>query len=319
MEMSAASHVTRPSHRASPTAVMPDFSHSSYGFHHSVDSALEVLYMLNVPSPRVTLRMAGAGVPSRWVVAQSPEPGVPIAGDTQITLFVSGLGFCQNLPVAMWDSGGDQEPGTREVFELLDDPLQKASHWIRDGARFLGISPENPAACALWISLFGLEPEDWHAAGLYPLALLLPSMQELAGTERGIRLVLDLLLRLPLRDVRFHRNFHSLEASEATRLATASSRLGIDCVLGTSIEDVSGAELVIGPVGLRTYYEFRQTGMRELLNRTLSLVLPCYGHYSLFWVVDGEDHAPRLVTESMGLRLGINSYLRSRASLTCSD
>src|SRR5262249_53464924 len=177
MEMSAATDMTRLSHKGSSAPVMPDFAHSSYGFHHTVDSALEVLYALGVPSPRVTLRMAGAGVPSRWVVAQSPGPGAPLAGDARITLSVSGLGFCQNLPVAMWDSGGDQEPGTKEVFELLDDPLQKASHWIRDGAQFLGIAQGNPAASALWISLFGLEPEDWHGAGLYSLALLLPSMQ----------------------------------------------------------------------------------------------------------------------------------------------
>lgn len=294
---------------------MPDFSRSSYGFHHTVDSALKVLYMLGVPAPRVTLRMAGAGVPSRWIVSQSPEPGTVISGETQIVLEVSGLGFCHNLPVAMWDSGGDQEPRTKEVFELLDDPLQKARHWIRDGAHLIDISPENATACFLWISLFGLDPEDWHGAGLYPLALLLPSMQELAGTERGIRLVLDLLLRLPLREVRFHKSFHSMEDRELTRLATISSRLGVDCVLGRGMEGVSHAELVVGPIGLRTYYEFRQTGMRELLNRTLGLVLPCYGRYSLFWVVDGEECAPRLVTESMGLRLGINSYLRSKVSL----
>jgi len=306
-------------YRSEPQPVMPDFSRSSYGFHHTVDSALEVLYMLGIPLPRVTLRMVGRGLPSRFIAEQEPTAGTPISGDTRITLAVSGLGFCQNLPVAMWDSGGDQEPRTKEVFELLDDPLQKASHWICDGARLLGVSPENSAACALWISLFGLNPEDWDDAGLFPLAMLLPSMQEIAGTERGIRLVLDLLLRLPLREVRFHRRFHSMDDGEPSRLARQSSRLGIDCVLGKSFEDADAAELVVGPVGLRTYYEFSQTGMRELLNRTLRLVLPCYSHYSLFWVVDGEDRAPRLVTENMGLRLGINSYLRRQASLAGPD
>ncbi len=317
--MNAGVQATGVSGKPDSTLVMPDLCHSSYGFHHTVDSALEVLYKLGVPSPRVTLRMAGRGMPSRFVVEQSPAPGWEISGDTQITLAIAGLGFCQNLPVAMWDSGGDEEPRTKEVFELLDDPLQKASHWIRDGARLLGISPENSAACALWISLFGLDPGDWHDAGLYPLALLLPSMQALAGTERGIRLVLDLLLHLPLREVRFHHSFHSMDDGEPTRLTMKSSRLGIDCVLGKSFEDVDAGELVLGPVSLRTYYEFRQTGMHELLNRTLGLVLPCYGHYSVFWVVDGEDRAPRLVTENIGLRLGINSYLRRKVSLAGSD
>src|SRR5262249_18498406 len=131
--------------------------------------------------------------------------------------------------------------------------------------------------------------------------------------------ILDLLLHLPLREIRFHRNFHSMDDGEPTRLTTKSSRLGIDCVLGKSFEDADAGELVIGPVNLRTYYEFRQAGMHELLNRTLRLVLPCYGDYSLFWVVDGEDRAPRLVKENMGLRLGINSYLRRKVSLAGPD
>lgn len=289
---------------------MPDFSHSSYGFRHTLDSALQALYRLGVPSPRITLRMVGRGLPSRWVAEQSPSPGTPIAADIQITLGVSGLGFCHDLPTAMWDSGGDTEPGTKEIFELLDDPLQKAGHWIRDGAQFFTLSSENRAGCALWVSLFGLDPQDWRDADLYPLSLLLPSLHELAGTERGIRLALDLLLHLPLQEVRFHSNFQRIHEDEQTRLATHSSRLGIDCVLGRNVEDLDLAEMVLGPVDLRTYYKFHEKRMEDLLNRSLRLVLPCYSSYSLFWIVDGADHAPRLLKENMGLHLGINSYLR---------
>jgi predicted component of type VI protein secretion system len=214
------------------------------------------------------------------------------------------------------DGGSGDQPRTKEVFELLDDPLQKANHWIRGGARLLGIAPENPSACKLWISIFGLDPEDWPAEGLYPLALLLPSLQGLAGTERGIRLALDLLLHLPLAEIRFHPDSHSMERDELSLLGMRASRLGTDYVLGNSLEDVSSTELILGPVGLRTYYEFQSTGMKELLHRTLRLVVPCYTRYDVFWVVDGQDRAPRLVTQQHGLRLGINSYLRFQRSLT---
>jgi hypothetical protein len=291
---------------------MPDFCHSFHGFHHTVDSALEILSTLGVPSARVTLRMAGLGMPSRWITDQSPSPGEPISSDMQVALSISGLGFCNNLPVAMWDSGGEREPGTAEILDLLDDPLQKANSWIREGAQLFDISSGNPATCARWIALFGLDPHCWPAEQLHPLALLLPSLQAIAGTERGVRLALDLLLHLPLQEVRARKAYRYLEDHDLSLLGTRASRIGIDYVLSDCMEDMGRFELIIGSVDLNTYCSFQEEAGRELLRQTLRLVVPCYGHYSVSWVVGDPANAPRLGTPRENAVLGINSHLGFR-------
>ena len=298
-----------------PSPSMPDFCHSFRGFHHTVDSALEVLSTLGIPCARVSLRMAGPGMPSRWITDQSPSPGEPISSDVQVALSVSGLGFCNNLPVAMWDSGGEQEPGTREILDLLDDPLQKAGSWIREGARLFDISSSNSAACARWIALFGVDARRWPAEHLHPLALLLPSLQEIAGTERGIRLALDLLLHLPLQEVRARKAYRYLEDHDLSLLGTRASCIGIDYVLSDCLEDAGRFELVVGPVDLDTYRRFHEEDGRELLRQTFRLALSCYGRYSVSWVVGDPGIAPRLGAPQENAMLGINSHLGFRQDM----
>jgi len=291
---------------------MPDFSHSFYGFRHTVDSALEILSTLEVPAERITLRMAGAGLPSRWVAEQSPPPGAALFEDTVITLSVAGLGYCQQLPVAMQDSGGEQEPGTKEIFDLLDDPLQKVAHWVHEGARLFDIAPGNPEACARWIAVFGLTADLWPTEQLYPLALLLPSLQKLAGTERGIRLALDLLLHLPVQQIRRHPAYRSMRESELSLLGSDFNRISVDYVLGNCMEDYSRSELVLGPVSLDAYYKFQEPQGEELLKQALRLVVPCHARYSTFWVVADPNKPPRLGIKQENSVLGINSYLGPR-------
>ena len=295
--------------------MMPDFSHHFYGFRHTVDSALETLASLGVPAERISLRMAGAGMPSGWVTNQSPPAGTSLLEDTLVTLSVAGLGFFQNLPVGMQDSGGELEPGTREAFEALDDPLAKAHHWVYEGARLFDISPANPAACARWIEVFGLNPELWPDEQLYPLALLLPSLQALAGTERGMRLALELLLLLPLQRIKRYPAYRLMAQDDLSLLGSRFNRLGIDCVVGNCVEDVSRSELILGPVSLNTYYRFQDPSGTHLLNQVLRLVMPCYSDYSIHWVVADPDRGPRLGIKEENAVLGINSYLSPQKEL----
>jgi hypothetical protein len=292
--------------------VMPDFSHSFYGFRHTVDSALEILSTLEVPAERISLHLAGPGMPSRWVADQSPPPGAPLLEDSMITLSVAGLGFCHQLPVAMQDSGGEQEPGTKEVFELLDDPLQKVSHWVYEGARLFDIAPDNPEACARWLAVFGLNADSWPTEQLYPLALLLPSLQALAGKERGIRLALDLLLHLPVGKIRRYPSYRYMAQNELSLLGSDFNRVSVDYVLGNCLEDFSRSELVLGPVSLDAYYRFQEPAGKELLRQALRLVIPCHARYSIFWLVADPNKAPRLGVREENSVLGINSYLSPR-------
>ena len=295
--------------------IMPDFSRSFYGFRHTVDSALEGLSSLGVPAERISLRAAGGGMPTGWVTDQSPPVGAPLFEDTLIVLSIAGLGFFHTLPLAMQDRGGDQEPGTKEVFEPLDDPLWKAHHWVYEGARLFDISPAKPDACARWVEVFGLSPAKWPDEQLYPLALLLPSLQALAGTERGIRLALDLLLHLPLQGVKRYPAHQFVAPGQLSLLGSSFNRLSVDCVVGNCIEDLPRSELVLGPVSLDTYYRFQEPAGKALLAEVLRLVTPCYSRYSAFWVVADPEKGPRLGIKQENAVLGINSYLSPQKEL----
>jgi hypothetical protein len=288
---------------------MPDFAQGYCGFHHTLDSALAILSDLNVSPARVTVRMAGHGYPARWVVRQSPPPGSALDPGVNVHLSVAGIGYFHALPVGMWDTGGEVEPGTQEIVELLDDPLQKATHWVREGASLFDIQPENLAACSRWISLFGLSPDAWPAEIWYKLAVMLPSIQSLAGAEHGIRFMLQLLLGLPLKEIRRSPAFRRLKDQDCTRLGEQHCRLGVESIVGDRKEDLAKLTLIVGPVTLKTYYEFVESDKRELLDAVLGLVTNCYQEHIVSWVVDDPRTAPRLDHALQNAILGINSHL----------
>lgn len=288
---------------------MPDFCDSSHGFHHTVDSALDVLSELGIPPARITVRMAGRGWQPFWVVEQLPQAGLPLGSDASIVLHVSGLGLFHSLPVGMWDRGGDTELGTKEILELFDDPMQKAAHWIREGEKLFDLRPDRANACASWISLFGLNPEDWPPQSWYKLATLLPSLHYLAGKEEGIRLALHLLLNLPLQEICKQRAYSYLDDDDLSLLGWKASRLAVDAVAGNLVEDLECLLLVIGPVPLETYYRFQEQADRRLLTSALDLCLPCHQKHRVLWSVLDPARAPRLGFETENARLGINSHL----------
>jgi predicted component of type VI protein secretion system len=160
-----------------------------------------------------------------------------------------------------------------------------------------------------------LNPELWPDEQLYPLALLLPSLQALAGTERGMRLALELLLLLPLQRIKRYPAYRLMAQDDLSLLGSRFNRLGIDCVVGNCVEDVSRSELILGPVSLNTYYRFQDPSGTHLLNQVLRLVMPCYSDYSIHWVVADPDRGPRLGIKEENAVLGINSYLSPQKEL----
>lgn len=295
--------------------VMPCLETGFFGFHHTVDSALKVLSELGVSASRITLRMDGRGLPSRWVVAQDPPPGGDLGPGVSVSLSVAGLGYFHALPVGMWDKGGEDGPGTREIMELLDDPLQKATHWIREGARLFDIQPDNLNACSRWISLFGLTPEDWPTEIWYNLSLILPSLQQLAATERGIELIFHLLLQLPVNEIRYFPSFRKLPEHDLSLLADRYCRLGVDSIVGDRVEDLAGVLLEVGPVALTTYYEYQQDEKKRLFTEVLDLCMSCQRKCRVKWVVLDPVKSPRLGYEAQNARLGINTHLGRLAAV----
>ncbi len=291
---------------------MPDFARSFYGFHHTVDSALDILDKNGLPAARVTVRMAGLGAPDRWVVRQLPEAGAVIDGATKVELWVSGLGYFETLPVGMWHRGTEAEPGVDDVVRVFDDPLQKAVHWVREGARLFDVRPDNRAACARWMRLFGLDPEQWPPENWFPLAVLLPYLARNAGTEEGIRTALQTMLGLPLQRLERKPGVRSIPERLRSALGEKASRLGIDAVAGDRVEDLGELRLHIGPTALATYYDYHQE-RPELLESVLRLVMPCYQNRSVAWVVLDPTKAPRLGIAEQNSRLGLNTHLGAAA------
>ena len=289
--------------------IMPCFESGFFGFHHTVASALEVLARIGVSPSRISLRMAGRGYPSRWVVAQEPAPGAELGPGVMVKLSIAGLGYFHALPVGLWDKGGESNAGTQEILEALDDPLQKAGHWVREGARLFDLQPENIEACSRWVALFGLNPNDWPPETLYNLALLLPSMQQIAATERGIGAAFQLLLHLPVKEIRYFPAFRFLSEEEYSLLGDRFGRLGVDFVLGDEVEDLAGAWVVLGPVSLGDYYKYQQAENKRLVTSVLDLCMSCQRKAWVSWLVEDQARAPRLGFEVENARLGINSHL----------
>lgn len=292
-----------------PAPLMPSLEAGFAHFHHSIDSGIRTLLKLGVSPSSITIQMAGRGHPSGQIVSQSPKPGVPLVPGVTIQLSVSGLGYFNDLPVGMWDSGGEDQPGTQEILEPLDDPIQKAAHWIREGAKLFDLQPEDVEACARWVTLFDLPPQDWPRESLYSLSLMLPKLQDLADTEQGVRLAFDLLLGLKIHHLRLYASKRSFSKEQWTLLGQRASRLGIDAIVGDSIEDLAAIWIVAGPVSLLEYNNFQQTEQRRLIAQVLDLIAGCERRCRLTWFFGNNSRAPRLGFEEQNARLGINSTL----------
>lgn len=300
---------------AEPRNSMPDFCQGTHGFHHTLDSALDVLAGMGISSTRITISMAGPGWPSYWVVAQSPAPGTALTPDLPVSLAIAGSGFFHSLPAGMWDTGGEMEPGTREITELFDDPLQKARNWIRQGAQIFDVSRDNAPACRRWLALFGIDPEAWPQEKWYALALLLPSLHRLAGKEEGMRLALRTLLGLPLHGIQRGRAYSYIGESELSRLGAGFSRLGRDYILGERIEDLECLTLVVGPVTLESHRAFHEEQGSRQIEAVLALCAPCYQRCRVSWIVEYPNRNPRLGIEKENARLGINSRMGAAAPM----
>ncbi len=294
---------------------MPELSSSTHAFHHTLGSALESLDHFGVSPSRITVRMIASGLPDGWIVRQLPAAGEPLTDGDLITLWVSGTGVFRALPPPMWDKGNESEPGTEELLEPYDDPIEKARHWLRQGAQLFDIGPDNLSACARWISLFGLSADDWPVESWYALAVLLPHLQALAGKARGYHMALDLLAGLPVAEIRRAPAACFLMAEARSSLQERASRLGIDLIVGDRKADLARITIVLGPVTLEKYYEFQRSERRQYLDAVLCLVAPMHQQYAIAWSVLDARRAPRLGIEADNARLGINSHMGRRATV----
>lgn len=288
---------------------MPEMAAPQYGFRHNINSALETLEHLGISSRRITIRMAGLGWPAGWIVEQKPEAGTPLAPDTAIELSVAGLGLFHSLPVGMWDRAGDGNIGTQEIVELFDDPFQKAAHWIWEGARIYNLRIEDQLASSRWIKLFGIDPSAWPEEDWYELALLVPPLQRLAGTEEGIRMALRQLLGVEVFEIVPRRHFLPIAPQHRCALGRGNWQLGLDTVLGKRVEGLRALEIRLGPLTLARYEELQMPEGQRRLAAVLHLCMPVYQAWRVSYEVLNRRRAPRLGLAESNARLAVNSYL----------
>ncbi len=292
-------------------APMPAFSGGTHAHVHTINSALESLAALGVAANRVVLRRRGrSGAEPGTVLSQRPPAGTPLSPDRLVELDIAGLGFTHALPVGMWDSGGEAAAGTREVLEPFDDPLEKLKHWFHEGAPLFRISPEDPQACARWLTLFGVRAEQWPRSMWFRLASLIARMAQLSCSQGGCAFVLEALLGLPVKSFIYKANEATLPDEALSGLGRQASRLGVDLLMGDRVEDVAKLHVELGPVTLATYERFVESKEgAALLRQTLALVMPCTQPYEIGWAVGDQGQAPRLGMAEYNARLGINTHM----------
>jgi hypothetical protein len=296
--------------QAEQFAVMPDLTAARHGYHHTADSALVSLAQLGIGPDRITIRKAGRGWAPRRVVAQNPEAGTPLKPNVLVTLAVEGEGLFDHLPVGMREVTEAGRFGTEELVSLVDDPVEKAAHFVRQGGLYFDLRPGNPAGCARWIRLFGVEPEDWRRDCWYRLALLLPRLRSLAGTEAGLRLALQLLLEVDL--VSYHWRWRRTLIAEGDRsqLGARASQIGVDWIIGDGVDDEVALEITLGPISLDRYRRFdTEEEEQRLLKQVMTLVTPYHWEYEIRWLVGDTKRAPRLGVAEENSVLGVNFHL----------
>lgn len=290
---------------------MPALAEGTHAHTHSIHTALASLTSLGISQHRIVVRCTGReSVAAGTVVRQVPAPGMPIFPDTAVHLDIAGLGFSHSLPVGMWDSGGETHAGTREILEPFDDPLQKLKHWFHEGAPLFRISPDDPAACVRWLKLFGVNAAEWPRSLWYRLASLIASVSQLSCSQDGCAFVLRTLLDLPVQSFSYRPSTSALPSTALSSLSTHASRLGVDLLMGDSVEDLATLQIEIGPVSLETYERYTESEEgAALLRRSLEMIMPVSTRYDVRWSVQDRNRAPRLGMKEHNARLGINTHM----------
>ena len=310
MELTETSQTAAPPLTA-PVLRMPSLAGGTHAHRHTVNSALESLAALGIASNRIALRRAGrSGSTEGTIVAQRPQAGEPLTPNTLVELEIAGLGFTHALPVGMWDSGGEAAAGTREILENFDDPLEKLKHWFHEGAPLFRISPEDPAACARWLALFGVDVKEWPRSMWFRLASLISRMAQLSCSQGGCSFVMETLLGIPVKSFTQEPNEVTLPREAVSGLGSKASRLGVDLLMGDRAEDVAKLKIELGPVPLPTYERFAESQEgHQLLGQTMRLVMPASQPYEITWAVEDRTRPPQLGIASGNSRLGINTHM----------
>lgn len=289
---------------------MPDLSGATRGVRHTLDSALPTLLRLGVSLDEIVVESAGLGWPEGTVVRQRPEPGTPLGERVRVVLGVAGEGALDALPYPLRDT--DETPyGVDPLFALFDSPLHKLVHHLREAGGYWALRADDPRSARRWVEgVFQVDLTPWPERRWYAIARLLPMLHRVGGTERGLRLALELVFGLPVESVGWTRDEVPFKDGRL-RLAGTGSRLGVDTVLGGGLVEQAGAEIHLGPMTLDLYRAHQSPELRRQRDALYRLVLPSRlgGAARERWVVGDRTAAFPLGDLFTEVALGVNSFL----------
>lgn len=277
--------------------VMPALSEPHSHFHHTLSSAIESLLAIGVSVGRIRVRRRGREAPGFWVIAQSPAPGEPIEGVREFLLDVAELGCFHRLPFGYRCFDDPARFGTADILAMFDDVFAHSRHMRDEASRLFDISPRRPAACARWLRLFGLEPEDWPEDKWFPVAVMAASLHTIAGTGAGLRWGLANLMRMELLSIRFGSDSTVLDAAEQTRLGQRFSRVGIDTIAGGKFLHPRRCVLRVRLRSVADYRDSCSEAGRRRTDSVMRLLLPLHLNYELDRVVGDPSLGCRLAGE----------------------
>jgi hypothetical protein len=260
---------------------------------------------------RISVRKAGRGWSGCFIVGQEPEAQSSVES-RDLVLNVAGDGLFNRLPTGLRDEGSEIEAGLDSLLYVFDDPAEKACCYVRQGGLYFDVRPDNNTGCARWIRAFGIAPEVWPVETWYPLARFLPFLFRLAGQEAGVRLGVKLLLGLDILRMQWSVQRTAIADEARTQIGDASTRLGVDFIVGQTLEDEAVLKIVCGPVTLAEYRRHQSEEMKRRLELLFDLVLPCHVVRVVDWVVGKPEFSPRLASDEDNAVLGINMHLGKR-------
>lgn len=292
------------------TRTMPDLSGVTRGVRHTLDSALPSLLRLGVSLDEIVVESAGLGWPEGTVVRQRPEPGEPLRERARVVLGVAGEGALDALPYPLRDT--DDTPfGVDPLFALIDSPLHKLSHHLREAGGYWALRSDDPRSARRWVEgVFQLDLAPWPERRWCSIARLLPMLHRVGGTEQGLRTALELVFGLPVESVSWTREEVPFEQGRV-RLAGAGARLGVDTVLGGGRVEEAVAEVHLGPMTLDLYRAHQSPELRRQRDALYRLVLPSRLGAAARerWTV-GDRTAPLPLGDPFAeVALGVNSFL----------
>lgn len=297
---------------------MPDFCNRSNP--QRVETALDALIRLGIDINKVEMTAIGEYENYKGeVISQSPEPGTEIGPGTRISLEVGRYSAVDILPYQFFyglrgisgarSDGWEQE--ARDFMAPFDSAVLRAEAKIKLLSLLYGMGVIESDQLRKFLSLFAFSEDKLteNNRELLHWSALMPYFNEWAGNAEFVEKLVTVVFGYPCRITENIPGEFGIPEKIRTCLGRRSSRLGHDCVLGSSFKECDSTyELKIYDVAPHDLGGFREGADKyEKLKSLINLCLP--NHLECRIVVIGRRQRAGIGHEKQRAFLGISSYI----------